>query len=230
MHGRPRDYQQPSINPNAAYVIGLKPSSPIETANIDYGNQPAFTEIAATARIARGGVAVPFPYRLFLLLERMELEAQQGGNGTSIIGWQPHGRAFKVHNRKEFVRTILPVHFNQTRFASFQRQLNLYGFHRLTAHGPDKGAVYHPCFVRGQQFLLPGIVRKKIKGTKIRKKAPSPSDQPDFYMTYCHDEQQLQDILDHFKNRRQQCQYGSPSMNNTNEQTDKDGRNDTSEF
>jgi hypothetical protein len=46
--------------------------------------------------------------------------------------------SFVVHNRKEFVRLIMPVYFRMSKFASFQRQLNLYDYKRITS-GPDKG-------------------------------------------------------------------------------------------
>jgi hypothetical protein len=44
--------------------------------------------------------------------------------------------------------TIMCRWFRQTKFPSFQRQLNLYGFKRLTS-GEDKGGkflVYYSCF------------------------------------------------------------------------------------
>lgn len=97
----------------------------------------------------------------------------------SIVCWQPHGRAFMVHKPKDFVQEVMPHFFNQTKYASFQRQLNLYGFSRLT-HGPDKGAYYHNCFIRGKRHLCKGMIRQKIKGTKVRKSL-SPEDEPNFY-------------------------------------------------
>lgn len=131
--------------------------------------------------VAKGGVATPFPYRLHIMLDTMDSEASSKGNtrGKSIVGWQPHGRAFKVHDVKKFVDNIMPHFFSHTKYASFQRQLNLYGFMRLTV-GPDKGAVYHPYFVRNQPHLVQGMVRKRVKGTKIRK-AINPELQPNFY-------------------------------------------------
>ena len=78
------------------------------------------------------------------------LDAMDETGDKSIVCWQPHGRAFMVHKPKDFVQDVMPHFFNQTKYASFQRQLNLYGFSRLT-HGPDKGAYYHNCFVRGKR-------------------------------------------------------------------------------
>ena len=128
----------------------------------------------------RGGNAIPFPHRLHNLLDLMDARAAKGdATGKSIVGWQPHGRAFRVHQKDVFVSKILPAFFSQTKYASFQRQLNMYGFVRIT-HGSDKGAVYHPLFVRHQRDLIPQIVRMRIKGTKTRKAIPL-KDQPDFY-------------------------------------------------
>ena len=115
-----------------------------------------------------------FPWKLHIMLDAMDKNGDK-----SIVCWQPHGRAFMVHKPKEFVQEVMSHFFNQTKYASFQRQLNLYGFSRLT-HGPDKGAYYHNCFVRGKRHLCKGMIRQKIKGTKVRKSL-SPEDEPNFY-------------------------------------------------
>jgi len=124
--------------------------------------------------IAKGGVLTPFPWKLHMMLDAMD-ETRD----TSIVCWLPHGKAFMVHKPKSFVEEVMPFHFHQTKYASFQRQLNLYGFSRLT-HGPDKGAYYHRLFVRGQRDLCKGMVRQKIKGTKVRKTI-APEAEPNFY-------------------------------------------------
>ena len=77
------------------------------------------------------------------------------------------------------MQNIMPAHFKQTKWASFQRQLNLYGFRRLTK-GPDAGAYYHELFLRDRYFLALRIVRFKLKGTWI-KGASNPDEEPDFY-------------------------------------------------
>ena len=70
-------------------------------------------------------------------------------------------------------------YFGQTKYPSFQRQLNLYGFSRF-AHGKDKGSYYHLCFVRGHSTLVRQMVRRKINGNKVRHTI-EPSSEPDFY-------------------------------------------------
>lgn len=46
--------------------------------------------------------------------------------------------SFVVHDRKLFVEEIMPTFFRMTKYESFQRQLNIYGFNRITA-GRDRG-------------------------------------------------------------------------------------------
>jgi len=100
-----------------------------------------------------------------------------------IISWKVHGRAFAVHDRKRFVLHVLPVWFLQSRFESFQRQLNLYGFKRITI-GPDRGSCYHQLFLRQKNFLAGRIQRLKLKGNGPRKPA-APDQEPNFYrMTF----------------------------------------------
>lgn len=59
---------------------------------------------------------------------------------------------FAVHNQKEFSTRVISLHFNQGKVTSFFRQLNLYGFVRIT-QGRDKGAYYHERFLRGKRSL-----------------------------------------------------------------------------
>uniref|UniRef100_A0A6U5DK71 HSF-type DNA-binding domain-containing protein n=1 Tax=Corethron hystrix TaxID=216773 RepID=A0A6U5DK71_9STRA len=112
-------------------------------------------------RTARGGVVTPFPDKLYSMLETIASEGK-----ANIVSWLPHGRAFLVRVPKVFVKEILPTHFKQSKLTSFQRQLNLYGFSRITV-GRDAGAYFHPLFLRGYPGLCIGIFRTKVKGTGI---------------------------------------------------------------
>ena len=73
----------------------------------------------------------------------------------------------------------MPQYFNQGKFASFQRQLNLYGFKRLT-RGPDTGSYYNELFLKGRPFLAQDIQRTKVKGNGARA-ASNPDAEPNFY-------------------------------------------------
>ena len=123
---------------------------------------------AKKRRGPRGGVAVPFPDKLHTMLSSVDKEGF-----SHIVSWQPHGRCFVVHKPKEFVSQVMPFYFRQTKLTSFQRQLNLYGFCRLTS-GRDRGGYYHELFLRGRPFLCKRMMRTRIKGTGI-KAASSPS-------------------------------------------------------
>lgn len=122
----------------------------------------------------RGGVSLSFPAKLHRILDQVEVD----GLGH-VISWQPHGRCFVIHKPKEFIEHVMPQYFRQSKLTSFQRQLNLYGFCRLT-RGTDSGGYYHELFLRGKAFLTKTMQRTKIKGTKF-KAASSPDQEPDFY-------------------------------------------------
>ena len=71
----------------------------------------------------RGGVTMPFPIKVHRMLDF----AQEHGL-THVVGWRPHGRAFAIFNPLQFSEVVMPHFFKeQSKFASFQRQLNLYG-------------------------------------------------------------------------------------------------------
>jgi len=123
---------------------------------------------------AKGGVITPFPVKLHGMLDRIEADGL-----AHVVSWQPHGRCFVVHKTKEFVNHVMPKYFKQTKMASFQRQLNLYGFNRLTG-GIDKGGYYHELFLRGKVSLAYDIHRMRVKGTGVRLPT-NPDKEPNFY-------------------------------------------------
>lgn len=115
-----------------------------------------------------------FPFKLHGLLEGVERD----GNG-SIISWQPHGKAFRIHQPKQFSSSILPQYFKSLKFRSFQRQLQIYGFKRIqNKNSPDYNAYWHELFKRGEFELCLNMKRTKIKGNKVNFKQEK---EPDFY-------------------------------------------------
>jgi HSF-type DNA-binding len=70
--------------------------------------------------------------------------------------------------------------------ASFQRQLNIYQFYRLTKTGPDQNSYYNELFLRGREDLCSFLVRRLTKNQKNSagwnvRKAIDPDTEPDFY-------------------------------------------------
>jgi HSF-type DNA-binding len=100
----------PTCTP-ANEMDGSVDHSPDE-AEDDFPLTPAGrVSIAATnSSIAKGGVPVPFPWRLHDMLDAME---QQGKD--DIVTWQPHGLAFLVKDPKAFVEQIMPHYFSQSK-------------------------------------------------------------------------------------------------------------------
>lgn len=135
------------------------------------------TVFLETPIICKGGVTVPFPMKLHNMLDHI---AQYEPVLSEVVSWQPHGRCFLVKKIKEFAKEVLPRFFDQKKYASFQRQLNLYGFSRITT-GPDKGSYYHELFLRSRKILARGIFRKKVKGTGTRM-ASNPDQEPNFFL------------------------------------------------
>jgi hypothetical protein len=105
----------------------------------------------------QGNPAVLFPWKLHEMLQNSLSESKD-----NVVSWLPEGRAFKVHNVPVFVHDILPQYFKQTKYKSFQRQLNLWGFERLTS-GPMKGAYFHPSFLRDHPDWCKHLTRQRAK-------------------------------------------------------------------
>ena len=95
-----------------------------------------------------------FPFKLHLMLENAKKDGYD-----HIVSWLDNGTAFKVRNIEEFVGKVMPIYFDQSKYESFRRQLNLYGFSRL-ARGEDRGVVSHPNFVQADRSLCMKITRK----------------------------------------------------------------------
>lgn len=77
------------------------------------------------------------------------------------------GKTFVIKNQADFARELLPLYYKHNNMASFIRQLNMYGFHKITSvengglrYEKDEIEFSHPCFMKGHAYLLEHIKRK----------------------------------------------------------------------
>ena len=79
-------------------------------------------------------VPVTFPQKLMVVLDNEEL--------SDIITWLPHGKGFIILQKKKFAAEVMKMYFKHSKFTSFTRKLNRWGFTRI-AKGPEAGSYYH---------------------------------------------------------------------------------------
>lgn len=82
-------------------------------------------------------------------------------DNQDIISWLSHGQGFQIHNKQLFAKRILPEYFDGAKFTSFTRRLKRWSFLRVS-RGPELGAYYNKCFVRGQPELVQ-LMRYRMK-------------------------------------------------------------------
>ena len=95
-----------------------------------------------------------------------QLHAMLEAEDREVVGWTDNERGFKIRDVDRFRDTVLPRYYRHTKLASFQRQLNLYGFKKLS-HGPDMGAYFHPLFTRGSSDALREVKRSAIRRSAV---------------------------------------------------------------
>jgi HSF-type DNA-binding len=172
---KPRDEQEPEKSSELPLASLLSASRRRDKANRRYVDASLMKDPVEERRV-RGGVIEPFPEKLHRLLCDVETNGKH-----VIVSFFPHGRAFAVHNPARFVTEILPHYFSQSRLSSFQRQLNLYGFVRITS-GPDKGGYYHELFLKGRPLLCRHMRRVGfVPPNKAKDLSGLSSHHPDFY-------------------------------------------------
>lgn len=82
---------------------------------------------------------------------------------TLLFKSMPHGV-----QPERFSNVVLPQYFKHSNYASFVRQLNMYGFHK-ESNDPNSRQFRHPLFRRGRRDLLPQIKRKAASSQRASK-------------------------------------------------------------
>ncbi|KAK8803824.1 hypothetical protein WA158_001518 [Blastocystis sp. Blastoise] len=89
---------------------------------------------------------------------------------NDVISWCSNGDSFIISDPTIFSSTTMGKYFKTSKFNSFVRQLNFYGFRKVSRDGPsdDKSIssksweFKHPNFIRGRRDLLAKIHRKQV--------------------------------------------------------------------
>ncbi|KAI1461194.1 hypothetical protein F4805DRAFT_316325 [Annulohypoxylon moriforme] len=111
----------------------------------------------------------PFVQKLNSFLEESK--------NTELIRWSEKGDSFIVLDEDEFAKTLIPELFKHNNYASFVRQLNMYGFHKKVGLSDNSmkaserknkspSEYYNPYFKRGHPNLLWLINKPKSGGSK----------------------------------------------------------------
>ncbi|KAG8526142.1 uncharacterized protein KY384_000135 [Bacidia gigantensis] len=96
---------------------------------------------------------------------------------TELIRWSESGDSFIVIDEDEFARVMIPEMFKHNNYASFVRQLNMYGFHKKVGlsdnsmraserKNKNPSEYSNPYFKRGRPNLLWLIQKPKNQGPK----------------------------------------------------------------
>ena len=104
-----------------------------------------------------------FPAKMHAILASPDL--------NDIVAWDDHGRSFRILKPKRFECYILPRFFEHSKFSSFIRQANGWGFRRFLS-GPNRNSYYQEYFLRSMPWLC-----KKMRRPKVgEKKGISPGE------------------------------------------------------
>ncbi|KAL1883016.1 hypothetical protein VTK73DRAFT_91 [Phialemonium thermophilum] len=142
----------------------------------DHDNIELLEERAARAKReaqAKGKPIPPFVQKLSSYLDESK--------NTDLIRWSEKGDSFIVLDEDEFAKTLIPELFKHNNYASFVRQLNMYGFHKRVRLSDNSmkaserknkspSEYYNPYFRRGHPNLL-WLISKPKSGSSKKKGA-----------------------------------------------------------
>ncbi|KAL2320737.1 hypothetical protein Fmac_029706 [Flemingia macrophylla] len=104
----------------------------------------------------------PFLMKTYMLVEDPATD--------DVVSWNGEGTAFVVWQPAEFARDLLPTLFKHSNFSSFVRQLNTYGFRKVTT---SRWEFFNERFKKGERELLHEIRRRKAWTNKQQPNEPN---------------------------------------------------------
>ncbi|KAH6661507.1 heat shock factor protein [Plectosphaerella plurivora] len=180
----PRQNFDPSNDPWASFVDTEATSSsallhqqqPNNAAMSEEQSVEALEELAAKAKqdatVKRKQIP-PFVQKLSSFLDEKR--------NVELIRWSDKGDSFVVLDEDEFAKTLIPELFKHNNYASFVRQLNMYGFHKRVGLSDNSmraserknkspSEYSNPYFRRGHPNLL-WLINKPKSGNKKKAQA-----------------------------------------------------------
>ena len=133
-------------------------------------------DTAAADLVKKLTTSTPFLSKLWRLLAAKETEEE--------IAWCEDGKQFAVKNKNKLAQKWLVLYGSRSnQFSTFQRQLNYFGFIKVSSSGPYD--IYqHDLFQRDQPDLTKDMKRKTNTGN-IFKKRKNSSSSPSTEMLCC---------------------------------------------
>jgi hypothetical protein len=90
----------------------------------------------------------------------------------AIISWSPCGTFFQVVDIARLERHVLPRYFKHSKFASFQRQLNNFGFRKWTKTRASVCTFSHDVYVCCKPSDLPDMVQRHASASASQTATP----------------------------------------------------------
>eukprot|EP00934_Nitzschia_sp_Nitz4_P004815 Nitzschia sp. Nitz4//scaffold151_size53849//43855//45101//NITZ4_006730-RA/size53849-snap-gene-0.35-mRNA-1//-1//CDS//3329537165//4805//frame0 len=135
-------------------------------------DMPDKKELSIPRTVSSGSTKEPtFPVKLHAILSNLEY--------ADIISWLPHGRSWRILQQQAFKEKVIPIFFRHGRYSSFARQVNGWGFKRIS-HGSDFNSYYHEMFLRGMPHLCDRMRRLTAKDMQGKKHTEN-EVAPNFY-------------------------------------------------
>ncbi|TMW60563.1 hypothetical protein Poli38472_000605 [Pythium oligandrum] len=135
------------------------PASPSASSASDSSSNPT----AITSEMLKRGWIAPFLLHLHQMLRR---------ENPSIIRWTEDGMAFQILDKEAVTNQILPKYFKNKNFASFQRQLNYFGFRKWSKARAEYPTYSREHFTRDNYSAM-SLVKRQSKKSRKRKASDS---------------------------------------------------------